>query len=287
MSKIKSIAAEQVDCGHMEADEGLPPLCENCGYNLTGLMGHICPECGRPFNSNAPYISRIPWARRHEIGRCRAYFFTVIELLFRPATFVRESMGGSSRAVADSESFRAVTLWIAAVSGGLGLAGIISSVLPERPLAVFLVLSPVMMLFCWTYLLIASQVVQDIRLFSRDNVPRPMGRVMLRYTCGALALTPLVMLGLNLLLRLQSWSFSLSNQSGITFLFFFLLAALALPLFWWLVAYRIASGITGGAVQTLVEMLFFVPLGWGVVSFFWCILFIAPTFALVTLFVDF
>src|SRR5690606_10576308 len=26
-----------------------PPLCPNCGYNLTALTRAICPECGQPF----------------------------------------------------------------------------------------------------------------------------------------------------------------------------------------------------------------------------------------------
>jgi hypothetical protein len=59
----------------MEPDPGLDPLCENCGYNLTGLAGHICPECGRPFYSNAPYVSRIPWARRRASGQ------SIVEML--------------------------------------------------------------------------------------------------------------------------------------------------------------------------------------------------------------
>ena len=35
------------------------PLCLNCGYNLQGLPGPLCPECGagiRPRNEDAPSI---------------------------------------------------------------------------------------------------------------------------------------------------------------------------------------------------------------------------------------
>ena len=36
--------------GHLlqhEWNEKLPPMCTNCGYNLTGLSSDRCPECGQ------------------------------------------------------------------------------------------------------------------------------------------------------------------------------------------------------------------------------------------------
>ncbi|MCG3130205.1 MAG: hypothetical protein FLDDKLPJ_00959 [Phycisphaerae bacterium] len=31
------------------------PLCDQCGYNLTGLVERRCPECGEPFRTVAPW----------------------------------------------------------------------------------------------------------------------------------------------------------------------------------------------------------------------------------------
>lgn len=264
----------------MEPADEFAPLCENCGYNLTGLSGHVCPECGRPFNSNAPYVSRIPWAGRRETGLGRAYWRTVIEMMFRPRTFAREATRGSSRAVADSESFRAITLWLAAISAGIGAAGTLCTMKPSASGLILLVMSPVFTLFAWTYLLIASQVVQDIRLFSTEKIQRPMARVMLRYACAPLALTPVIVLAVLALLVAHSWTFRETSFYG----GFVLILALSIPLLWWVAAFRLMLLLTGSAPGSMIEMIFFVPLGWGVVGFFWAIMFLAPVLVAVNLF---
>ncbi len=35
-----------------------PPRCENCGYNLTGNVSGVCPECGRPLVGNPQLPTR-------------------------------------------------------------------------------------------------------------------------------------------------------------------------------------------------------------------------------------
>src|SRR5436305_527420 len=98
MSKVKSIAPKQVDCADMEADESLAPLCENCGYNLTGLTGNICPECGWAFVPGMHQRSRIPWAQRRAIGVQKAYWLTLWNILLRPAFIARSAGDNASRA---------------------------------------------------------------------------------------------------------------------------------------------------------------------------------------------
>jgi len=52
-------------------------FCPQCTYNLRGLTGSRCPECGREFDRAALTASLIPWTRRKAIGRFRAYWQTV------------------------------------------------------------------------------------------------------------------------------------------------------------------------------------------------------------------
>ena len=257
----------------METETGLAALCEHCGYNLTGLTGNICPECGRGFNSNAPYVSRIPWARRREIGKGRAYWLTVIEAMFRPETFAAEAMQSSSRAVVDAESFRRTTLWLAAASFGIGLAAILCAVKRERALLILLTMSPLFTALIWGYLMIAEQVVQDLRLFSKDGLRRPMARVMLRYTCAPLALAPLNVVGLCVLIFVDSrlsWGVDLFGIMT-------MMAVIGvLPLLWWVCAFRLVWWMTGGSVPSAVEVSVLVPLGWGIIGLFWSVLLAAP-----------
>ena len=50
----------------LTADESLVNHCGNCGYDLTGLAGGVCPECG----SDLTLVGRVaPGFRRWQ--RCR------------------------------------------------------------------------------------------------------------------------------------------------------------------------------------------------------------------------
>lgn len=63
--------------------------CPQCGYDLRGAMGDSirCPECGSEHQRSALAGSRIPWMRRHEVGRLRAWWQTCWSALFRPGDF--------------------------------------------------------------------------------------------------------------------------------------------------------------------------------------------------------
>lgn len=54
-------------------DSSPQPLCESCGYNVTGLPPQgCCPECGKPL-SDALGRCGTAWQRRRAIGRMRGY----------------------------------------------------------------------------------------------------------------------------------------------------------------------------------------------------------------------
>jgi hypothetical protein len=63
--------------------------CPDCGYSLRGLTSERCPECGLRLNFIESAVSLIPWERRRELGRTRAYWQTAWLASFRPKRFCR------------------------------------------------------------------------------------------------------------------------------------------------------------------------------------------------------
>ena len=51
--------------------------CPQCGYDLRGSPGAVCPECGLAVDSELMRTSGLAWAHRRQVGRWRAYFRTL------------------------------------------------------------------------------------------------------------------------------------------------------------------------------------------------------------------
>lgn len=83
-------------------------LCQQCGYDLRGLTGENCPECGRSLAGVRALTSQLPWQHRQEIGVWRAYWQTVNLAMFRQARFCDELARPVDYAAA--QSFRLVTI---------------------------------------------------------------------------------------------------------------------------------------------------------------------------------
>lgn len=75
-------------------DSGL--RCLHCGYNLTGLLNHRCPECGNWFDPNQARLWRslkpqpiLPWQDRRRFGILGAFCRTVFATWLHPSAFAR------------------------------------------------------------------------------------------------------------------------------------------------------------------------------------------------------
>lgn len=65
-------------------------FCPTCGYNLRGLTGNRCPECGSDIEAYRQRGSLLPWVYRDRIGRPRAFWKTVWLVTFNNRRFGME-----------------------------------------------------------------------------------------------------------------------------------------------------------------------------------------------------
>ena len=61
--------------------------CLGCGYNLRGLAGIRCPECGRAIDRHEHAGLDAPWVHRQRLGPWAAYWQTAALVTFRPGEF--------------------------------------------------------------------------------------------------------------------------------------------------------------------------------------------------------
>jgi hypothetical protein len=82
--------------------------CQECGYNLRGLISDRCPECGHSLETVRATGSQIPWVHRKKLAWFRAYWKTVWMVMFRQRRFCEEMARPVS--YRDSQSFRWLTI---------------------------------------------------------------------------------------------------------------------------------------------------------------------------------
>lgn len=74
--------------------------CPACGYNVRGLDGCRCPECGKGFAPAELSASQIPWTQRRQVGRVRAFWRTVWFATFHVKQMTAGGAGELDRAAA-------------------------------------------------------------------------------------------------------------------------------------------------------------------------------------------
>lgn len=92
--------------------------CPHCAYNLRGLTGERCPECGESVADLRDPVSRIPWVHRSHLGWWRAYWRTVWFVMFQQKRFAAEMARPVS--YKDAQLFRWVTVGAAYLAVLLG-----------------------------------------------------------------------------------------------------------------------------------------------------------------------
>lgn len=96
-------------------------LCLECGYNLRGVVGGRCPECGHDLANLRSDQPLIPWVRRREIGAFRAYWSTVFWVSFKYKTFCEEVVRDVD--YRDAQRFRWITVGLIYLGVLIGSVG--------------------------------------------------------------------------------------------------------------------------------------------------------------------
>ncbi len=82
--------------------------CPECGYSLRGLTSKRCPECGLLLDFIESGTPMIPWERRRDLDWLRAYWQTVLMVIFRSRKFCRAFYQPVS--YSDAQAFRWVSI---------------------------------------------------------------------------------------------------------------------------------------------------------------------------------
>ena len=191
---------------HAYNNEGTPPgieheaiqydlFCQTCGYNLRGLTGDRCPECGRSLETIRATTSLIPWVYRKKLGQFRAYWRTVWLVMFRQRRFCDEMARPVS--YADAQRFRWATILHAYAPVLLLTISVYVGAWPilfRDPLwnQLFVAVWPAIGVHFCIVLFLAAVTGVPGYFFHPDHLPVELQNRAIAlscYTCGPLALT--------------------------------------------------------------------------------------------------
>jgi len=179
------------------AEPSLPAIasdlfCQTCGYNLRGLTGNRCPECGGSLDGVRSLLPQIPWVNRKETGWFRAYWRTVWFVMVRQASFCDEMARPVS--YRDCQLFRWVTVLFVSIPSMLPMLAlyltmkvesfhdqlVLQAVAAGWPLLIFYV--------CWLLFLAAVTGVPSYFFHPRGILLEQQNRAIALsyYACGPL-----------------------------------------------------------------------------------------------------
>jgi hypothetical protein len=240
-------------------------FCQTCGYNLRGLTGNRCPECGGSLDGVRSLVPQIPWVYRKETGWFRAYWRTVWFVMVRQASFCDEMARPVS--FRDSQSFRWVTVLMAGIPSVLPLLALhltwkaesfgdelFSQAIPAGwPLLVFFV--------CCLLFLAAATGVPSYFFHPREIPTLQQNRAIALsyYACG-----PLAFLTLPILTCAAAILTGEARDPAISMLFIVLSVTLPIGAIvpWWLDLIHLARRLVPQKPQRAVYLGLGVPILW-------------------------
>jgi hypothetical protein len=250
----------------MQADSTEAPLCEACGYNLTGLTGNVCPECGREFVLSQFEQSRIPWARPAAIGKSRAYWLTLAQVLLRPGAMAKRAGGDVARAVDDADAFRRAITWLVSISTAL-MFGIVFCVMAKRLWEAALLLAigtPLTAFLTAIALTAAIECTRVYRVQFPENNLQYLSESLLCYGFAPLALLPIS--------APACYAYGVIRH-GFAAGAAWAALGVAIPFFVsWISVVRLTRTLTGGSPQSIARVVLLVPLAWVIIAVLWCAL---------------
>ena len=259
---MTSTESSAVQVAHTAIEQDV--FCQSCGYDLRGLTGDRCPECGADISGVHTLVTRIPWVYRHEIGRVRAYCQTLWLVMFCQRKFGEEM----ARSVSweDAQRFRWVTVGFLTVSI---LAAVVAAYLnvPSNPFQGELANQSYMAIWpaCGCYLIILLFLIVATAIPSYFFHPRDVPVIQQNravalsyYACG-----PLVLLGVSCLsLAIALLPKIGESMLGVPFTF----AAVGLPIGavvpWWLDLIHLCRRLLPQRPGRAIALALLVPILW-------------------------
>ena len=240
-------------------------FCQTCGFNLRGLTGNRCPECGGSLDGVRSLVPQIPWVYRKDVGWFRAYWRTVWFVMVRQAQFCDEMARPVS--YRDCQSFRWVTVFFVGVPSVLPMLALYltwkvesfrDQLVPEAvsagwPLIIFYL--------CWLLFLAAATGVPSYFFHPREIPTLQQNRAVALsyYACGPLCFLVIPLMALTASIVSSQWRAETTTLALAILSVTFPVGAIA-P--WWLDLIHLVRRLVPQRPRRAIYLGAFVPILW-------------------------